>query len=137
MGYWLLKTEPDTYGWADQVKKGTEPWSGVRNFRARTNLKAMKKGDRAFFYHTGDEKQIVGIVSVTKEAYPDPSDKTGAFVQVDVKAGQAFKTPVTLKQVKETPELADMELVRVSRLSVQTVTPDAWKRICKMGGVKG
>ncbi|MBM3503944.1 MAG: EVE domain-containing protein [Alphaproteobacteria bacterium] len=136
MNYWLLKTEPDTYSWDDQVKKGTEPWSGVRNFRARSNLQAMKKGDKAFFYHTGDEKQIVGIVSVTREAYPDPSDKDGTFVMVDVKAVQPLKTPVTLKQVKETKELADMELVRVSRLSVQNVTPEAWKRICKMGGVK-
>ena len=136
MNYWLLKTEPDTYSWTDQVKKGTEPWSGVRNFSARTNLKAMKKGDRAFFYHTGDEKQIVGIVTVTKEAYPDPSDKTGAFVMVDVKADRPLKTPVTLKDVKATPELADMELVRLARLSVQQVSAEAWNRICKMGGVK-
>lgn len=135
MAYWLLKTEPETWSWDDQVKKKVEHWDGVRNFRARSNLKAMKKGDLSFFYHSGDERQVVGIVSVVKEAYPDPSDETGRFVMVDVKTEKPFKTPVTLKDVKADPRLAEMELVRLSRLSVQKVEPAAWKLICKMGGV--
>jgi predicted RNA-binding protein with PUA-like domain len=136
MAYWLIKSEPETWSWDDQVEKKVEHWDGVRNFTARANLNAMKKGDQCFFYHSGGERQIVGTVSVVKEAYPDPSDESGRFVMVDVKTGEALKTPVTLKQVKEETRLADMELVRLSRLSVQKVEPAAWKIICKMGGVK-
>lgn len=136
MAYWLIKSEPETWSWDDQVKKKVEHWDGVRNFTARANLNAMKKGDRCFFYHSGSERQIVGTVSVVKEAYPDPSDESGRFVMVDVKTGEALKTPVTLKQVKEDARLADMELVRLSRLSVQKVDAKAWTLICKMGGVK-
>jgi predicted RNA-binding protein with PUA-like domain len=136
MAYWLMKSEPETWSWDDQVKKKVEHWDGVRNFTARANLQAMKKGDRAFFYHSGGERQIVGIVSIVKEAYPDPTDETGRFVMVDVKTEQPMKTPVTLKQVKEDPRLADMELVRLSRLSVQKVDAAAWKIICKMGGAR-
>jgi predicted RNA-binding protein with PUA-like domain len=136
MAYWLIKSEPETWSWDDQVKKNVEHWDGVRNFTARANLNAMKKGDRCFFYHSGGERQIVGTVSVVKEAYPDPSDESGRFVMVDVKTGEALKTPVTLKQVKEDARLADMELVRLSRLSVQKVDAKAWTLICKMGGVK-
>jgi predicted RNA-binding protein with PUA-like domain len=136
MAYWLIKSEPETWSWDDQVEKKVEHWDGVRNFTARANLNAMKKGDQCFFYHSGGERQIVGTVSVVKEAYPDPSDESGRFVMVDVKTGEALKTPVTLKQVKEETRLADMELVRLSRLSVQKVEPAAWKLICKMGGVK-
>ncbi|MEK9946586.1 MAG: EVE domain-containing protein [Alphaproteobacteria bacterium] len=136
MAYWLIKSEPETWSWDDQVKKDVEHWDGVRNFTARANLNAMKKGDKCFFYHSGGERQIVGIVTVVKEAYPDFTDESGRFVMVDVKTEQPMKTPVTLKQVKEEPKLADMELVRLSRLSVQKVDAKSWKLICKMGGVK-
>ena len=102
MAYWLLKSEPDSYSWDDQVKKGAkgDAWTGVRNFRARDHLKAMKKGDLAFFYHTGDEKQVVGIVEVTREAYTDPTDETQVFKAVDVKVVKPFKKRVTLAAVK-------------------------------------
>ncbi|MSO64512.1 MAG: EVE domain-containing protein [Alphaproteobacteria bacterium] len=136
MNYWLMKTEPETWSWDDQVKKGVEPWNGVRNFRARSNMKAMKKGDRVFFYHSGDERQIVGIVTIVREAYPDPTDESGRFVCVDVKTDVPLKRPVTLKEAKEAAEFSDMELVRLSRLSVQKVAPAAWRQLCKMGGVK-
>jgi predicted RNA-binding protein with PUA-like domain len=139
MAYWLLKTEPDAYSWNDQVKKGVkgEPWTGVRNFTARRHLKEMKKGDRAFFYHTGDERQVVGIVEVIRESYPDPTDAKGVFVVVDIKALQPMKTPVTLAEIKDTAKLKDMALVKYSRLSVQPVTASEWALVCKMGGVKG
>jgi len=136
MAYWLIKSEPETWSWDDQVKKNVEHWDGVRNFTARANLNAMKKGDQCFFYHSGRERQIVGIVSVVKEAYPDPTDESGRFVMVDVKTEKAMKTPVTLRQVKEELELAETELVRLSRLSVQKVDAPAWKLLCEMGGVK-
>jgi len=136
MAYWLIKSEPETWSWDDQVKKKVEHWDGVRNFTARANLQAMKKGDLSFFYHSGGERQIVGIVSVVKESYPDPTDETGRFVMVDFKTDRPLKTPVTLKQTKDEPRLAGTELVRLSRLSVQKVEPAAWKLICKMGGVK-
>jgi predicted RNA-binding protein with PUA-like domain len=137
MAYWLMKTEPDSYSWDDQVKKGAkgEPWTGVRNFRAREHLKAMKKGDLAFFYHTGDEKQVVGIVEVIREAYPDPIDKEGVFVAVDVKAGKPLKKPVTLASVKADKRLKDMVLAKQPRLSVQPVTAEEWKIVCGLGGV--
>ena len=136
MNYWLMKTEPEAWSWDDQVKKGIEPWNGVRNFRARSNMKAMKNGDQAFFYHSGEERRIVGIVTIARESYPDSTDETGRFVVVDVKTSRPLPRPVTLKEAKETPALKDMELVRLSRLSVQQVTPEAWKLICKRGGVK-
>jgi predicted RNA-binding protein with PUA-like domain len=137
MACWLMKTEPDSYSWDDQVKKGAkgEPWTGVRNFRAREHLKAMKKGDLAFFYHTGDEKQVVGIVEVIREAYPDPTDKEGVFVAVDVKAGKPLKKPVTLASVKADKRLKDMVLAKQPRLSVQPVTAEEWKIVCGLGGV--
>jgi predicted RNA-binding protein with PUA-like domain len=138
MAYWLMKTEPEEFSWNDQVKRGGkgEPWSGVRNFIARRNLKEMKKGEKFFFYHTGDEKQIVGIVEVIAEYKPDPTDETGKFGLVDVKAVKDVPKPVTLAQVKADPKLKDMVLVREPRLSVQPVTPEQWKHICKLGGVK-
>jgi predicted RNA-binding protein with PUA-like domain len=138
MAYWLMKTEAETFSWDDQVKRGAkgEPWSGVRNFRARGHLKAMKKGDRAFFYHTGDEKRIVGVVEVIKESYPDPTDEKGVFVCVDVKAIEPLPDPVTLASVRAEPKLADMVLVHQPRLSVQPVTDAEWKLVCKMGGMK-
>ena len=137
MAYWLVKSEPETWSWDMQVKAGAkgEPWTGVRNHTAKQNLKDMKKGDRAFFYHSGTGKEIVGIVEVVKEHYPDPTDKTGMFVVVDFKAVQPLKKPVTLADVKADAELKNMALVKYSRLSVQPVTADEWKAISKMGGV--
>jgi predicted RNA-binding protein with PUA-like domain len=138
MPHWLLKTEPEEFSWDMQVKRGAkgEPWSGVRNFMARSNMKKMTKGERAFFYHTGDEKQVVGIVEVIKEAYPDPTDEKGVFVCVDVIAVEPLPKPVTLAEVKAEPKLKDMILARQPRLSVQPVTDDEWKIVCKMGGMK-
>ena len=138
MAHWLFKTEPETFSWAMQKKKGAkgEPWSGVRNWQAARNMKEMKKGDLGFFYHTGDEKQIVGIVEVIGEYRKDPTDETGKFGLVDVKAVKEVPKPVTLAQVKADPKLKDMVLAKVARLSVQPVTPDEWKYICKLGGVK-
>jgi predicted RNA-binding protein with PUA-like domain len=137
MAYWLFKTEPETFSWEMQKKRGAkgEPWSGVRNFQAAKNMKAMKKGDLGFFYHTGDEKQIVGIVEVIAEYKPDPTDETGKFGLVDVKAVEDFKAPVTLATIKAESKLKDMVLVKYARLSVQPVTPGEWKLICKMGGL--
>jgi predicted RNA-binding protein with PUA-like domain len=139
MAYWLLKTEPESFSWDDQVNRGAkgEAWTGVRNFTARENLKAMKKGERAFFYHTGEEKRIVGIVEVAREHYPDPTDAKGIFKAVDVKAVAPFKTPVTLAEIKADKRFKDMALVRQSRLSVQPVTAAEWTAICRMGGISG
>jgi predicted RNA-binding protein with PUA-like domain len=136
MSYWLLKTEPDTYSWDMQVKRGAkgEPWTGVRNFTARSHLKEMKKGDRAFFYHTGEEKQVVGIVEVIRESYPDATDPKGVFVAVDVKALEPLPKPVTLADIKAEPRLKEMALVKYSRLSVQPVTAAEWKIVRHMGG---
>jgi predicted RNA-binding protein with PUA-like domain len=137
MAYWLLKTEPDSYSWDDQVKKGAkgDAWTGVRNFRARGHLTAMKKGDLAFFYHTGDEKQVVGIVEVIREAYPDPTDKEGVFKAVDIRAVKPLKQPVTLAAVKADKRLKDMVLAKQPRLSVQPVTAEEWKIVSAMGGL--
>jgi predicted RNA-binding protein with PUA-like domain len=137
MAYWLLKTEPDSFSWDDQVKKGAkgEAWTGVRNFRAREHLKAMKKGDLAFFYHTGDEKQVVGIAEVIREHYPDPTDKDGVFVAVDVKAVKPLKNPVTLASVKADKRLKDMVLAKQPRLSVQPVSKEEWEIVCRLGGL--
>jgi predicted RNA-binding protein with PUA-like domain len=139
MAYWLLKTEAETFSWDDQVKRGAkgEPWTGVRNFKARGYMKQMKEGDLAFFYHTGDQKQVVGVVEVIKEAYPDPTDEKGIFKAVDVKAVQPVPKPVTLAAVKADPRLKDMALVKYSRLSVQPVTPGEWQMVCAMAGLKG
>jgi predicted RNA-binding protein with PUA-like domain len=138
MSHWLIKTEPSTWSWDDQVKTGAKgtAWEGVRNFRANANLKKMKKGDHAFFYHTGDEKQIVGVVEVIGEYRKDPTDKTGAFGVVDVRAVAPLPKPVTLAQCRAEKQLKDMVLVRVSRLSVQPVTPAEWATVCKLGGYK-
>jgi predicted RNA-binding protein with PUA-like domain len=138
MAYWLLKTEPEEFSWNDQVARGKkgEPWTGVRNFTARGNMKEMKKGDEAFFYHTGAEKQIVGIAEVIREAYPDPTDAKGVFKAVDVIAKKPLPQPVTLAAVKAEPRLKDMALVKYARLSVQPVTPAHWSLICRMGGMK-
>jgi predicted RNA-binding protein with PUA-like domain len=138
MDYWLLKTEPDTFSWDHQLKRGAkgEPWTGVRNFTARRHMKEMKKGDRAFFYHTGEEKQVVGIVEVIRESYPDPTDQDGKFLALDVKALEPLPKPVTLAAIKAEPRLKEMALVKYSRLSVQPVTAAEWKIVCQMGGKK-
>lgn len=135
MKYWLMKSEPSAWSWADQVKKKVESWNGVRNYQAANNMKAMSLGDRAFFYHSVDEKQIVGIVEVCRLYYPDPTDETGRFGMVDVKALMPLKTPVTLAQIKAEPKLQALPLIRQSRLSVLPVDAASWKLICKMGGV--
>lgn len=136
MAYWLVKSEPDAWSWDQHVKKGNDAWTGVRNFQARTHLNAMKKGDKVFFYHTGGEKAVVGVSEVAKEAYPDPTDKDGAFVAVDLKSVEPLKTPVTLAAIKADKAFKDMVLVKAARLSVQPVTADEWKSIRKMGGLK-
>jgi predicted RNA-binding protein with PUA-like domain len=138
MAYWLFKTEPETFSWDMQKKRGAkgEPWSGVRNYAAAKHMKAMKKGDLGFFYHTGDEKQIVGIVEVIAAYKPDPTDETGKFGLVDVKAVKDVPKPVTLATVKSDAKLKDMVLAREPRLSVQPVTDAEWKHISKLGGVK-
>ena len=136
MAYWLFKSEPGTWSWDDHVKKGTEHWNGVRNHQANNNMKAMKLGDRGFFYHSVNEKQIVGIVEVVKEHYPDHTDPNGKFGMVDLKAVAPVKTPVTLAEIKTNPKLEKMVLVNNSRLSVQPVTAAEWKEICRMTGTK-
>jgi predicted RNA-binding protein with PUA-like domain len=139
MAYWLLKTEPEEFSWDDQVKRGEkgEPWSGVRNFIARRNLKAMKKGDLAFFYHTGEQKQVVGIAEIIREHFPDPSAGKGEpWVAVQTKAVEPMPKPVTLAAVKAEPKLRDMALAKYARLSVQPVTAEEWKIVRKMGGMK-
>ena len=137
MAYWLFKSEPETWSWAMQVKKGKsgQEWDGVRNFTARNNMRAMKKGDQGFFYHSGDEKAVVGIVEVVKAAHPDSTDDTGKWACVDIAAVKPLPTPVTLVAVKADKALADMALVKLSRLSVQPVSEAEWKRVCKMGGL--
>ena len=139
MAYWLMKSEPGSWSWNDQVKKGAkgDAWSGVRNFQAKSNLMKMKKGDRAFFYHSGEEKAVVGVVEIVREHYPDPTAKKGEpWVVVDVKAFEPAKTPVTLAEIKAEPKLKAMVLANNTRLSVQPVTADEWKLVCKMGGLK-
>jgi predicted RNA-binding protein with PUA-like domain len=138
MAYWLFKTEAETFSWEMQKKRGAkgEPWSGVRNWSAAKNMKAMKKGDLGFFYHTGDEKRIVGIVEVIGEYRKDPTDETGRFGLVEVKAVKDVPKPVTLADVKASAKLKTMVLAKEPRLSVQAVTPEEWKIICTMGGVK-
>ena len=135
MAHWLLKTEPESYSWDDLVKKGPkgDAWTGVRNHIAKSNLKKMKKGEWAFFYHTGDEKQVVGVVEVIREHYPDPTDRAGMFVAVDVKAVAPVPKPVTLADVKAEPKLNAMALARQPRLSVQPVTDAEWAIVCRMG----
>ena len=137
--YWLFKTEPEAHSWETQKARGRkgEPWDGVRNFVARNNMKAMQVGDLGFFYHTGEEKQIVGIVEVCALAHPDPKDPTGVWKCVDVRAVCDMPSPVSLADAKANPKLANMALVKTARLSVQPVTPDEWKEVCRMGGLAG
>ena len=139
MAYWLMKSEPDSWSWAQQVAKGVkgEGWTGVRNHQAKLNLMKMKKGDRVLFYHSNVGKQVVGIMEVIREAYPDPTAKPGdPWVVVDVKAVQPLPKPVTIDDAKKEPKLKAMVLINNTRLSVQPVTTDEWKTICKMGGLK-
>jgi predicted RNA-binding protein with PUA-like domain len=136
MAYWLFKTEPGAWSWDDQVKTGTEHWDGVRNYQANNNMKAMKVGDQGFFYHSVNEKQVVGIVEIVREHYPDHTDDSQRFGMVDIKTVMPVKTPVTLADCKSNPKLEKMTLVNNSRLSVQPVTPTEWKEVCRMAGVK-
>jgi predicted RNA-binding protein with PUA-like domain len=138
MAFWLFKSEPGTWSWDQQVAKGAagEEWDGIRNYQARNNMRAMKKGDRGFFYHSIDEKRVVGIVEVIAESHPDSTDTTGKWECVDVVAVESMPDPVTLDQIKAEPALTDMVLVNNSRLSVQPVSKREWARVCKMGGLK-
>jgi predicted RNA-binding protein with PUA-like domain len=137
MQYWLMKSEPSAYSWQQLNKDGKTGWTGVRNFQASANMKKMQKGDRVFFYHSNEGLEIVGIMEISKEYHPDPTDKTEKFGMVEVKPVAPVPTPVTMKEIKATPSLKDMVLVKNSRLSVQPVTAAEWKQVCKMGGVKG
>lgn len=138
MAYWLMKSEPGTWSWEDQKKEGAKgaEWDGVRNYQARNNMRAMKKGDLAFFYHSIGEKACVGIVKVVAEAHPDSTDTTGKWECVDVAAVEDLPRPVTLDEIKAKPKLADMVLVKNSRLSVQPVTAAEWTAVCALAGLK-
>lgn len=136
MANWLFKSEPEAYSWQRLIKDGRTDWSGVRNYQANNNMKAMKVGDRGFFYHSVTEKQVVGVVEVIGTWRMDPSDKTGRFGMVAVKPVAAFKKPVTLEAIKEEPSLSELPLLRQSRLSVTPIPAAAWKKICTLGGVK-
>ncbi len=135
MAHWLFKSEPFVFSWDDLVRDGRAHWDGVRNHMAANNMKAMRLGDRGFFYHSNEGLAIVGICEVAREYYPDHTDETGKFGMVDVVPVRPFATPVTLKQVKADPQLAGMALVRFSRLSVQPVSDQEWDYICRLGGV--
>ncbi|HMB76045.1 MAG TPA: EVE domain-containing protein [Kiloniellaceae bacterium] len=133
MAYWLMKSEPGAWSWNDQVKAGIAEWDGVRNYQAANNMKAMALGDLCFFYHSVKEKQIVGIVEVVRLYYPDPSDPSGRFGMVDVKALKPMARPVSLSEIKAEPRLSKLALVRQSRLSVVPVNAEEWQLICAMG----
>jgi predicted RNA-binding protein with PUA-like domain len=135
--YWLVKSEPDAFSWDQQVANSVEAWTGVRNHTAKLNLRAMKKGDRAFFYHSNVGKEIVGVVEVVREAFPDPTAKSGDWVAVDMKAVGSMPNPVTLEAIRADPKLADILLVRQSRLSVMPISKEHWDHICRVGGWKG
>ena len=137
MAHWLIKSEPSKWSWEHQVAAGAKGtnWNGVRNHLAKLQLQAMKKGEHVFFYHSNEGKEIVGIVEVIREFYPDPSDESGKFCMCDFKAVKPLKRPISLAEVKATPALAKMSLLTSARLSVQPVRDDEWKLICKMGGV--
>ena len=138
MAYWLLKSEPNTWSWDDQVAKGDvgEEWDGVRNYQARNNMRAMKLGDLGFFYHSVKEKRIVGVVEVCAEAHPDSTTDDARWECVDVKAVAPFPRPVTLGEIKDEPRLSELALVRQSRLSVVPVSEAEWRLICEMGGYR-
>ena len=133
--YWLLKSEPSTWSWQDQVKSKIDMWDGVRNYQARNNLMKMKKGDQCFFYHSVNEKSIVGIVEVHKEYYPDPTDKSKKFVAIDVKAVKKLKYPVTLERIKKNNKLKKIPLIKQSRLSVMPLTIGEFNEILKLSNI--
>ena len=137
MNYWLIKTEPEEWSWEDQVTQGKNgsDWDGVRNFQARNNLKRMSVGDQCFFYHTGNEKKIVGIVKVIREYFVDKKDKTGKFVSIMVRSYKKFKSPVSLYDIKNHSLLNHLSLLKQSRLSVMNIDSKSWKIICKMGKI--
>ncbi len=135
--YWLMKSEPDAYSWDDLLAEGEGTWDGVRNHRAANNLRAMQVGDEAFFYHSNIGKEIVGVVQISKSGIPDPSDPEGKWAAVKVKPVRKLARPVTLKEVKADPKLAEMELVKLSRLSVAVVTPEEWTYILKLADEGG
>ena len=132
MNYWLVKSEPSTWSWQDQINEKVTMWDGVRNYQARNNLMKMKKKDLCFFYHSVSEKLIIGIVEVVKEHYPDPTDKTGKFVVTDVKTKRKLKRAVSLEEIKSTPKLSNMALIKQSRLSVMPLTKNEWDTIIKI-----
>ncbi|MFN8283972.1 MAG: EVE domain-containing protein [Chitinophagales bacterium] len=136
MQYWLMKSEPDVFSYDDLVKKGREHWDGVRNYTARNNMRAMKKGDKAFFYHSNIDKAVVGIITIVKEAYQDPTTDEVAWVCVDVSPVEKLKNPVTLGAIKANPKLAEMKLVKQGRLSVSDVTKAEFDEILKMSKAK-
>lgn len=137
MAYWLVKSEPDSFSWDQQMAAGVEPWTGVRNHLAKRHLMAMRVGDRAFFYHSNIGKAVVGVVEVVREAYPDPTAEPGSpWVAVDMKTVGPFPRPVTLAEMKVSPRLEGLALLRQSRLSVMPVSPEHWRTICAMGGFK-
>ncbi|WP_288416117.1 EVE domain-containing protein [uncultured Novosphingobium sp.] len=135
--YWLMKSEPDAYSWDDLLAEGEGTWDGVRNHRAANNLRAMQVGDEAFFYHSNIGKEIVGVVQISESGIPDPSDPEGKWAAVKVKPVRKLARPVTLKEVKADPKLAEMELVKLSRLSVAVVTPEEWTYILKLADEGG
>jgi predicted RNA-binding protein with PUA-like domain len=135
MAYWLLKSEPTKYSWEQMLKDGRTHWDGIRNAQATNNLRAMKAGDRAFFYHSNEGKEIVGIVEIVRPFYPDPNDPSGKFGMVDVKSVMPVGKPVSLAEMKGVPELAGMALLRQSRLSVCPVTPKEWIVICQIADI--
>lgn len=132
MNYWLVKSDPDTYAWSDLLKDGKTSWDGVRNYAARIHLRAMKKGDKVLVYHSGGESMVLGIASVTKEFYQDPTTKDEAWISVELKAEKSLKQPVTLQQIKSEKKLANIALIKISRLSVMPVTPDEYQKILEM-----
>ncbi|MCX8019577.1 MAG: EVE domain-containing protein [Chitinophagaceae bacterium] len=136
MNYWLVKSDPEEYGWQDLIREKQTCWSGVRNFTARNYLLQMKKNDKVFFYHSSQGKQIVGIATVVKEAYPDPTTEDNRWMAVDLKPVKQLKKPVTLEEIKKEKKLSAMALVRMSRLSVQPVSESEWNIILKMAGEK-
>ena len=132
MSYWLMKSEPSAYSWAQLVKDGRTSWNGVRNYQANNNMKAMKRGDEAFFYHSNEDRAIIGIMEIVAAWHPDPSDKTGRFGMVDVAPVRALKKPVTLAEIKADKKLSGMALVRQGRLSVSPVAQEEWERVLRM-----
>ena len=131
--YFLMKSEPDAFSWQQFEKDRTTRWDGVRNYQARNHMQSMRKGDEVLFYHSNEGKEIVGVMKVLREAYPDPSDKSGKFVCVDMQIGKKFKRPVTLAEIKQHPDLQNLSLIKQSRLSVMPITIDEWKILCKLG----